>query len=36
MDLDGYDPAEADLDDGELELVDEWVLSWLQSVERRR
>jgi len=33
MDLDGYDPAEADLDDGELELVDEWVLSRLQSVE---
>ncbi|MFC6613805.1 isoleucine--tRNA ligase [Halopenitus salinus] len=34
MDLDGYDPAEADLTDGELELVDEWVLSRLQSVER--
>jgi len=33
MDLDGYDPAEASLDDGELELVDEWVLSRLQSVE---
>ncbi len=34
MDLDGYDPAEADLSDGELEVVDEWVLSRLQSVER--
>ncbi|WP_241881494.1 class I tRNA ligase family protein [Halorubrum sp. Ib24] len=33
MELDGYDPAEADLADGELELVDEWVLSRLQSVE---
>ncbi|GAB3417046.1 isoleucine--tRNA ligase [Haloparvum alkalitolerans] len=34
MDLDGYDPAEADLSDGDLEVVDEWVLSRLQSVER--
>ena len=34
MDLDGYDPAEASLDDGELAVVDEWVLSRLQSVER--
>ncbi|QHS16348.1 isoleucine--tRNA ligase [haloarchaeon 3A1-DGR] len=34
MDLDDYDPASADLSDGELELVDEWVLSRLQSVER--
>ncbi len=33
MDLDGYDPAEATLDDGELEVVDRWVLSRLQSVE---
>ena len=33
MELDGYDPAAASLDDGELELVDEWVLSRLQSVE---
>jgi isoleucyl-tRNA synthetase len=34
MTLDGYDPATASLDDGELALVDEWVLSRLQSVER--
>ncbi|WP_245625916.1 class I tRNA ligase family protein, partial [Haloparvum sedimenti] len=34
MDLDGYDPADADLSDGDLEVVDEWVLSRLQSVER--
>ncbi|MGM0592457.1 MAG: isoleucine--tRNA ligase [Halobacteriota archaeon] len=34
MDLDGYDPAEADLSDGELTVVDEWVLSRLQSVKR--
>jgi isoleucyl-tRNA synthetase len=33
MDLDGYDPADASLDDGELTVVDEWVLSRLQSVE---
>ncbi|WP_435184387.1 isoleucine--tRNA ligase [Halobellus sp. EA9] len=33
MDLDGYDPAEADLSDGDLTVVDEWVLSRLQSVE---
>ncbi len=33
MELDGYDPADADLDDGELTVVDEWVLSRLQSVE---
>ena len=33
MDLDGYDPAGADLDDGERTVVDEWVLSRLQSVE---
>ncbi|WP_101297389.1 isoleucine--tRNA ligase [Halegenticoccus soli] len=33
MRLDGYDPAEADLDDGELSVVDEWVLSRLQSVK---
>ncbi|AEN05185.1 Isoleucyl-tRNA synthetase [halophilic archaeon DL31] len=34
MELDDYDPAEADLDDGELTLVDEWVLSRLQTVKR--
>ncbi|MWV64408.1 isoleucine--tRNA ligase [Halorubrum sp. JWXQ-INN 858] len=34
MTLDGYDPASADLSDGELAVVDEWVLSRLQSVER--
>jgi isoleucyl-tRNA synthetase len=33
MELDGYDPAEADLADGELTVVDEWVLSRLQTVE---
>ncbi|MFB6080602.1 MAG: isoleucine--tRNA ligase [Haloferacaceae archaeon] len=33
MDLDGYDPATADLADGDLERVDEWVLSRLQSTE---
>jgi isoleucyl-tRNA synthetase len=33
MRLDDHDPAEADLSDGELTLVDEWVLSRLQSVE---
>ncbi|MFC4358868.1 isoleucine--tRNA ligase [Halobium salinum] len=33
MRLDGYDPAEADLSDGELTVVDEWVLSRLQSVK---
>ena len=34
MELDGYDPADASLDDGELAVVDRWVLSRLQSVER--
>ncbi|WP_318570043.1 isoleucine--tRNA ligase [Salinigranum marinum] len=34
MELDGYDPAAADLADGDLTVVDEWVLSRLQSVER--
>ena len=34
MELDGYDPGEADLDDGELSVVDEWVLSRLQTVEQ--
>ena len=34
MELDGYDPADADLSDGELTVVDEWVLSRLQSVKR--
>ncbi|MFB6301627.1 MAG: isoleucine--tRNA ligase [Haloferacaceae archaeon] len=33
MALDDYDPAEADLADGELERVDEWVLSRLQTTE---
>jgi isoleucyl-tRNA synthetase len=33
MALDGYDPAAADLDDGTLTTVDEWVLSRLQTVE---
>ncbi|QGX96490.1 isoleucine--tRNA ligase [Haloplanus rallus] len=33
MALDDYDPAEADLSDGELTVVDEWVLSRLQSVK---
>jgi isoleucyl-tRNA synthetase len=34
MRLDGYDPSEADLSDGELSVVDEWVLSRLQTVEQ--
>ncbi len=34
MELDGYDPATADLSDGDLTVVDEWVLSRLQTVER--
>ncbi|QLG61813.1 isoleucine--tRNA ligase [Halorarum salinum] len=33
MRLDGYDPAEADLDDGDLTVVDEWVLSRLQTTK---
>jgi isoleucyl-tRNA synthetase len=33
MELDGYDPSEASLDDGDLTVVDEWVLSRLQSVK---
>jgi len=33
MALDDYDPATASLDDGELTVVDEWVLSRLQSVK---
>ncbi|ERG94867.1 isoleucine--tRNA ligase [Haloquadratum walsbyi] len=33
MDLDGYDPVEADLSEGTLTVVDEWVLSRLQSVK---
>ncbi|WP_435125182.1 isoleucine--tRNA ligase [Halobaculum sp. D14] len=33
MALDDYDPADADLDDGELTVVDEWVLSRLQTVK---
>jgi Isoleucyl-tRNA synthetase len=32
MDLDGYDPADPDLSEGELTTVDEWVLSQLQAV----
>jgi isoleucyl-tRNA synthetase len=34
MELDDYDPGEADLSDGELSVVDEWVLSRLQTVEQ--
>ncbi|QKY19529.1 isoleucine--tRNA ligase [Halolamina sp. CBA1230] len=34
MELDDYDPGEADLEDGELSVVDEWVLSRLQTVEQ--
>jgi len=33
MDLDGYDPATPDLSEGELTVVDEWVLSRLQGVK---
>ena len=33
MHLDDYDPGDADLSDGELTVVDEWVLSRLQSVK---
>ncbi|MGM0605670.1 MAG: isoleucine--tRNA ligase [Halobacteriota archaeon] len=33
MELDDYDPTEADLEDGELTIVDEWVLSRLQTVK---
>jgi isoleucyl-tRNA synthetase len=33
MELDDYDPGEADLEDGELSIVDEWVLSRLQTVK---
>ncbi|MFB6234668.1 MAG: isoleucine--tRNA ligase [Halopenitus sp.] len=33
MDLDDYDPADASLEDGELAVVDEWVLSRLQTVK---
>ena len=32
MELDGYDPADPDLSEGELTTVDEWVLSRLQAV----
>ena len=34
MDLDGYDPAEASLADGQLTTVDDWILSRLQSTKR--
>ncbi|MFB6194525.1 MAG: isoleucine--tRNA ligase [Halobaculum sp.] len=34
MELDGYDPSEATLADGELTTVDEWVLSRLQTTKR--
>jgi len=34
MDLDGYDPADPDLSEGELTTVDEWVLSRLQGVKQ--
>ena len=33
MELDGYDPAAASLSDGELQTVDEWVLSRLQTTK---
>jgi isoleucyl-tRNA synthetase len=33
MELDGFDPAAADLPDADLTPVDEWVLSRLQTVE---
>jgi len=33
MTLDGYDPANADLAEGDLSTVDEWVLSRLQTVK---
>ncbi|QIB74517.1 isoleucine--tRNA ligase [Halogeometricum borinquense] len=33
MELDGYDPANPDLSAGELSVVDEWVLSRLQTVK---
>ncbi|GAB6861130.1 isoleucine--tRNA ligase [Haloplanus litoreus] len=33
MALDDYDPADADLSEGELTVVDEWVLARLQSVK---
>ncbi|ELZ34202.1 isoleucyl-tRNA ligase [Halogeometricum pallidum JCM 14848] len=33
MELDGYDPATPDLSEGELTVVDEWVLSRLQTVK---
>ena len=33
MDLDGYDPSDPDLSEGELTVVDEWVLSRLQDVK---
>jgi len=33
MELDGYEPGAADLSDGELTVVDEWVLSRLQTVK---
>ncbi len=33
MDLDSYDPADPDLTEGELTVVDEWVLSRLQDVK---
>ena len=33
MDLDSYDPADPDLTEGELTVVDEWMLSRLQDVK---
>ena len=33
MELDGYDPSDASLSDGELTTVDEWVLSRLQTTK---
>ncbi|WP_247005628.1 isoleucine--tRNA ligase [Halorientalis litorea] len=35
MRMDGFDPEAVDLQDAETELVDEWVLSRLQDVEKR-
>jgi len=34
MDLDGYDPADPDLSEGELTVVDKWVISRLQDVKQ--
>ncbi|XVH31551.1 isoleucine--tRNA ligase [Haloferacaceae archaeon DSL9] len=34
MELDGFDPSTADLNEGERTVVDDWVLSRLQTVKR--